>query len=327
MDIIMRTSAKISLITMMAVFILQPVYGQRLLNKLKEKVEERVERKVEERVDRKVDEEVDKQLDKVEESLEQNQSSAPGEESPERASDEQRMQRMLKGLGIAGDPVPIEESYSFDNLIQMHIKSSDKNGKTDSEGEFVTHFNPQANSMAYEVISGNMGQPGQGLFIIDIKNEAIIILSEEKGEKAGLVYGIGSFFGGDIQETEDIQSDETPENFLANPNLSKTGRTKTIAGYKCDEYKYSDEETESNIWITNDLKLDTRDYFNTLFKTNMYAKGFPWGYMMESTTIDKQSGEKSFMQVTKVDNNSGRRFSLSDYKITNLGSVKIPEQK
>ena len=69
------------------------------------------------------------------------------------------------------------------------------------------------------------------------------------------------------------------------------------------------------------------DYFNTLFKTNLYAQGFPWGYMMEVTTTDKQSGEKSFMQVTKVDNNSGKQFSLSDYKITNLGAVKMPKQE
>ena len=150
--------------TLMAVFMLQPVYGQRLLNKLKEKVEERVERKVEERVDRKVDEEVDKQLDKVEESLEQNQTSAPDKDSPEKASDEQRVQRMLKGLGVSGEPVPTEESYNYNNLIQMRIESFDKNGKIENEGEFVTHFNPQTQSMAYEVISGNMGEPGQGMF-------------------------------------------------------------------------------------------------------------------------------------------------------------------
>lgn len=313
--------------TVMAIFMLQPVCGQRLLNKLKEKVEERVERKVDERVDRKVDEEVDKQLDKIEESLEQNQNSTPDEENPERASDEQRVQRMLKGLGVSGDPVPVEDSYDYNNLIQMHIESFDKNGKIENEGEFVTHFNPRTKSMAYEIISGNMGQPGQGMFIIDIKNEAIIILSEEKGEKTGLVYGIGAFFDKAGEELQDTELDETPENFLANPNLTKTGKTKTIAGYKCDEYKYSDEESETSFWITNDLKLDTRDYFNTLFKTNLYAKGFPWGYMMESTTIDKQSGEKSFMQVTRVDNNSGKRFSLSEYKVTNLGSFKMPQKE
>ena len=323
----MKTLGKFFLAAVITVFFLQPVHGQKFLNKLKEKVEEKVENKIEERAERKVDESIDKQLDKVEEAVEQNEPSATGEEGGGKTSDEQRMQRMLKGLGISGDPVPVETSYSFNNLIQMHIESFDKDGKLNSEGEFVTHFNPNTTSMAYEVISGNMGQPGQGLFIIDMKNEAVIILSEEEGKKSGLVYGIGAFFGKESEELQNTELDETPENFLANPNLSKTGKTKNIAGYKCDEYKYSDEESESHIWITNDLKLDTRDFFNTLFKTNMYAKGFPWGYMMESTTIDKETGEKSFMQVTKVDNNSDKRFSLSDYTMTNLGSFKMPPQE
>jgi len=46
--------------------------------------------------------------------------------------------------------------------------------------------------------------------------------------------------------------------------------------------------------------------------------------MMEATTIDKESGEKSVMQVTRVDSNSNTRFNLSDYQITNLGSFTMP---
>lgn len=149
-------------------------------------------------------------------------------------------------------------------------------------------------------------------------------LSEEKGEKTGIVYGMGaSFFSiGETYEEETLE--ETPEAYLANPNVKKTGRTKTIAGLKCEEYKYNDEESESEIWITQDLKMNTQDFFSTLFKSNLYARGVPWGYMMEATTIDKESGEKSVMQVTRVDSNSNTRFNLSDYQITNLGSFTMP---
>jgi hypothetical protein len=70
--------------------------------------------------------------------------------------------------------------------------------------------------------------------------------------------------------------------------------------------------------------MNTRDFFSTLFKTNLYARGVPWGYMMEATTLDKKTGEKSVMQVTRADANSNTRFNLSDYKITNLGSFTMP---
>jgi hypothetical protein len=52
-----------------------------------------------------------------------------------------------------------------------------------------------------------------------------------------------------------------------------------------------------------------------------------WGYMMEATSIDKSSGDKSLMQVTKVDASSNIKFSLSDYEITNLGSFQLPAEE
>jgi hypothetical protein len=197
----------------------------------------------------------------------------------------------------------------------------------ESEGEFITHLNPQTKSMGYQMISGNMGQPGQGMFIIDAENGATIILSEENGEKTGIVYGLGTFFStlGETYQEEEIP--ETQENYLLNPNVKKTGRTKNIAGYKCEEYTYNDEESESEIWITTDLKMNTHDFFSTLFKTSMYSQGIPWGYMMEATTRDKVSGEKSIMQVTRVDQNSNTRFVLADYKVSNLGSFQVQAEE
>ena len=324
----MRTLVKFVILALMMTFFMQPVFGQRFLKKLQEKVEEKVEQKVEERVDKKVDQAIDDQLDKVEESIEQNESESPKDQEGTTNKDEhgqQRMQRILKGMGISGDPVPVEDSYSYSNLIEMHIESFSKNGEKEDEGEFITHYNPQLKNMAYEVVSGNIGEPGKGLFIIDLKNEAIIILGEENGNKTGLVYGMGSFMNSAEEPSDEIIIDESPEAYIADPNITKTGRTKTIAGYKCEEYKYDDEETESNIWITEDIKINTKDFFSTLFSTGLYSRGIPWGYIMEVTTTDKQTKERSFMQVTRVDENSNTRFSLADYEIHNLGSLKIPE--
>ena len=50
----------------------------------------------------------------------------------------------------------------------------------------------------------------------------------------------------------------------------------------------------------------------------------PWGFIMESETINKNNNERSIMQVTDIDNNANKKFDLSSYQITNLGSMKIP---
>lgn len=323
----MKTILRITFSAFIVMVLAQPSNGQRLLKRLQEKVQEKVEEKVEERTEQKVDEAIDKQLDKIEDSLDKNTDGESGsaETSEQRAKErEQRMQNILKGIGVSGEPVPVADSYIFNHLIEMHVESYNKNGKKESEGEFITHLSPNSKSMAYQVVSGNMSKPGQGMFIIDAENGATIILNEENGEKTGIVYGMGAFFSslGETYNEENLE--ETPDAYLANPNVKKTGRSKTIAGYKCEEYKYDDEETESEVWITQDLKMNTQDFFSTLFKTSLYARGVPWGYMMEATSTDKKSGEKSIMQVTRVENNTNTRFTLADYQVTNLGSFTMP---
>jgi hypothetical protein len=182
--------------------------------------------------------------------------------------------------------------------------------------------------MAYEFVSGDMAEPDLGLIIIDAKNGATIILSEEKGKKTAIAYGLGTFFQTVHDESlEDLDLTETPETYLMNPNVEKTGRSKTIAGLSCEEYKYTDENAVSNIWITKDLKMNTQDFFGALFKTSLYSHGMGWGYMMEATTVDKESGDKSVMEVTKVDKNSNTKVLMSDYEVTNIGSFGAPPKE
>lgn len=328
----MKKLIKITVLALFAVAILTPAHGQRLLKRLQEKAQEKIENKIEQRVEKKVDEGIDNALDSIENSLEKKEGTEIESDSSTSSDREERMQQrmqgIMKGLGMSGEPVPYEENYNFDYKIQMHIESFNKSGEQTSTGEFITHLDPDSKSMAYEVVSGDMANPGQGMFIIDSENGAMIILNEENGEKTGIVYGIGAFFQtlGQTYE-EEVDLSDSPETYLANPNVKKTGRTKTISGYRCEEYVFKDENTESEIWITKDLKMNTHDYFSTLFKTSLYSQGIGWGYMMEVTSLDKSNGNKSFMQVTDIDKNSNVSFDLSGYQVTNLGSFTMPAEQ
>ena len=319
----MKRLLKCIVLPMLLMLFIQPANAQ-LLKRLKEKAQEKMEQKAEERAEKKMDEKIDEGLDKVEESLENENNTEENSESDREARMQQRMSGLMKGMGMSGEPVPVADNYNFDYKIQMHIESYDKKGKQESTGEFITHLNPDNNSMAYEFVSGDMAQNGQGMFIIDADNGAMIILNDD--EKSGIVYGIGSFMQSLGETYVDEELEDSPETYLSNPNVKKTGKTKTIAGYKCEEYEYTDEEnkTKSNIWITKDLKMNTQDFFSTLFKTNLYSHGMGWGYMMEATTQNLENDEKTIMQVTDVDDNSNAAFSLSNYQVTNLGSFTMP---
>lgn len=313
----MKTIKGILTLIIFSVFIIQPILGQNLLKRISDKTL----KKAEQRFEKKADEKIDKELDKVEEKLEKDTEEEIKNSNNNNGFD---LKGIMSSMGLSGEPVPIADSYEFNHLIQMHIESLDKNGKKESEGEFVTHLNSNTKCMAYQPIGGDMAKNNQGLFIVDMENEAMIMLNEEKGKKNGIVYGMKGFMQsmGETYDPEELE--ETPKTYLENPNVSKTGRTKTIAGLKCEEFIYKDENTESNIWITKDMKLNTKDFFSTIFKTSMYSHGMGWGYLMEATSINKENGKKSVMQVTRIDENSNVRFLMSSYEITNMGSINLP---
>jgi len=322
----MKSFSKLFFVLLLTLFTIQTAHSQAILKKIQRSAERKIEQRAEESVNKQVDKQIDKRIDdvfdKLDESLEGNDSS----NTSGSRTDEERMSSILKGIGISGEPVPFEDNYAFDNLIQMHVENYKKNGKLDDTGDINIHFAPDSKSMAYEIISGDLSKNGQGMFIVDAENGAMIILNNDNGKKSGIIYGMGAFFQsiGQTYNDENVDLSDSPETYLANPNVTKTGRTKTVSGYKCEEYKYNDENTESEIWITKDLKLSAQDFFSTLFQTSMYANGMGWGYPMEVTSIDKNSGEKSLMQVTKVDKNSNKKFAMSEYQITNLGSFTMP---
>lgn len=298
--------------------------AQNLLRNLKNKAQNKIEEKIEQRAEKEADKAIDKQLDKVEEAIFSNDTASTSSGT----YGNQRMMNMLQGMGINGEPVTYEEKYDFNKLVQMHFESFNSEGEKISTGEFITHLSDQSKHVAYEFVSGDMSDQSKGIFIIDAENEAAIIVGEADGEKNAIIYGLGSMSAmSDTEDLNDIDFSETPENYLANPNVTKTGRTKTIAGYKCSEYTYKDEESNSSFWITEDLKMNTQDYFSTLFNTSIYSSGMGWGYMMAGTTVNEKTGEKSSMEVTDVDNNSNKSFKISDYNVTNIGNFSMPNQE
>ena len=330
----MKNVIRIGLLMIFGFFIAKGSSAQGLMKGLKIKAQDKIEQRIEQRANEKIDREIDKQLDNAEDELfkkekeEEEKDNNGNSDSNGNNNSDERLTSMMKRMGVGGAPVPIKDGYSFNSLVQMNIESFDGTGKKISEGEFITHLSSNSKSMAYEFISGDMAEPGMGMIIVDAENNATIILSEEKGQKTALVTGLGTVFESLKEENiEELDLTETPETYLANPNVSKTGRSKTIAGFKCEEYKYTDVNSVSNYWITQDIKMNTKDFFSTLFKTSLYTHGMAWGYMMEATTVNTVNGEKSSMTVTKVDKNSNRKISMSDYQITNLGSFAPPAEK
>ncbi len=231
---------------------------------------------------------------------------------------------MLSRMGMSSEPIPIEDAYAFSNSITANLKSYNAKGKLESDGDFITFITPGSTNFAYEFTNNTEGEQGKGFFIIDAKNSATIILSEDGSDKTGLVYGFK-----DYNQTSETSAEtaDVPDPAGYNSNLRKTGRSKKILGYTCDEYEYEDETSKASYWITNDLKMESGDYMSNIFKTSVYSHGMPWGYMLECNSTDKSSGDKSDYVVTDINPKANKKILLSEYQITNFGNMMMPAEK
>jgi hypothetical protein len=94
--------------------------------------------------------------------------------------------------------------------------------------------------------------------------------------------------------------------------------TKTIAGFKCQGYRFSDEATRADIWMCEEFSPDLRRIFertrsgNSLFNTFVPAV-LPTGMLLEIRTENRKSGESMLMTFTGLSSENPLVIRMSDY--------------
>jgi hypothetical protein len=218
---------------------------------------------------------------------------------------------MMNAMGLTGN-VEHETEYSFDAYIQMEITTYKKNGNLDDQVVYDNYLHKEDADYAMVFKDGN----DKSIIIFDTKNSAMLILSESDGEKTGFATTIDPEAMADL--VEDYEEEEEVDMDSYRP--VKTGKTKQILGYSCDEYLVKDVETEVHMWVSEKLGKEMRkewmsnkQTFGAMF-THAYALN---GMVLEYDVMDKDGG-KSVMQVKKIDMNHSHKVNTSGYTIMSM---------
>ena len=318
------TIALIGLISFTAV----PVSGQSLL----ERMAKHAKKKAQQEAEKRGEEQIDKQIEKAFDHVEKKYGKEERKEKHDSSGDHNAaFNDMMKQMGVSSAPLTLEDNYDFSSSVTMNFKTYAKDGTLESDGDMVSYYNSGMDYIAYEFKDGtikNANNEKTGLFILDFKNKATIILGTDNEEKSGIAYGLGNMINKeefDAETKDNPQFKKDKEEFKGkNPYLKKTGNTKTIAGYKCDEYTYDNEDVFSRFWITNEISWNNEDLLRYTFTSSIYSYAGTNGFLMESETTDKKTGEKMIYKVTEINNNISKDIDLSQYQITNLGNMNMP---
>ena len=229
----------------------------------------------------------------------------------------------MDALGLSGN-VDYESNYSFDAYIQMEISNYKKNGNLDDQVLYDNYVNKSQADYAMVFADGQ----DQSTIIFDTKNSAMLILSDSDGEKTGFATSIDPEAMADWAE-EYSEDEDLEESDLTPYNMKKTGKSKDILGYHCEEYLVEDEETEIRMWVSEKLGKEMRkewmknqQTFGAMFM-HAYALN---GMVLEYNVLDKDNGKKTTMLVTKIDLNHNHSVSTGGYAVMSMRQ-KTQEEK
>ncbi|MFO7822536.1 MAG: DUF4412 domain-containing protein [Cyclobacterium sp.] len=286
-----------------------------LLKRIKRAASEGVSRAVERTVEKEVAKATQRQLEKAFSNLYGDMgSTADGSEGGN--------YDFSKIMGSINTDVETESSYSFSGLAVMEINSTDEKGKAQDPIVFNSFLSDNPDFFGMEFIDPESKNTAEkAVIIMDHKNQATVMLMDNEDGKSSMAFSIdweGMMEGAAAMEEEDEASTMDAENF----SFEKTGSTKDILGYTCDEYRVMSEDMEGSYWlsqsaivgmesfwsknspfITKKMKEENQEYFNNL----------PEGNILEMDFTSKEDQSRTQMKMIEIDTNKTSNFDLAEY--------------
>ncbi len=223
--------------------------GNMLKNRVNKAINKRIEDKIDTAVNKRVGELQDQNAD-----AQAQEGEAPRGQGAENIN----LGNLLSGKITAR----YNETYNFNNRIYMVTEMYDR--KDVVRSDMYVYFSDSSPDGGFEAkMQGTSEGEEMSMTmtsVFDAANKVFIVLTDMGAMKMGVISEIPEETQGEAQNSGQGRSGIGTSKAV----VSKTGNTKVIAGYKCDEYLFTDPETKEhgNLWVTRDLRLtsDKRIY-------------------------------------------------------------------
>ena len=198
-----------------------------------------------------------------------------------------------------------ESDYKFDTYLQLEI--SDPGDDNIVYNAYLTR-----DGSSYAVLFTEGG--AKSVIVVDTKNSTVLMLSDNEGEKTGVALAVNPEALAEI--TAEVQVDDV--SYASN----KTGNTKEILGYTCEEYLIEEDGTTSQLWVSEELGKEVEQDM----LSNQYIFGGAFihsagmnGMVLEYHFTDDSSGDTRTLKVTKIDLKASYSINVGDYAVMSMG--------
>ena len=216
-------------------------------------------------------------------------------------------------FGNRGTTIAHSDNYSFKSRMVMDMTLYDE-GKEAGAMTYTLHFSVDDGNGAMVskgTINSDEGtMPMESTIIMDNSNKCMIMLTNVGGQKMAMISSL---------DAEAAEQNGKPENV----KITKTGRSKTIIGYKCDEYKVEEDKTYSFVWITRDIKHPfTGKEMKSSGMVGFYDQGELSGGMFLETESYDEGKLVAKSVTTEINFNAPFTVSVEGYSMMQFNNRK-----
>lgn len=289
-------------------------------NKVDE-VKDRAEQKAENRLDRRIDQGIDKGLDKLE-GLFKRKKKKKNKNSGNSQIDNNSSNNDSPNINLGGmfgkqKEVHLPNQYNFVADMTMEMKNYKKNPDK-ADVNTVKYLFPSKDKEYFGFTMAETTEKNSPQYTSILHPKELIVFMPMDGQKYYYVMDFENMAA--HEEDDDNEQDAIPE-------LKKTGKTKKILGYHCEEYMMEDDEMKANYWITEEIKdmgqqmssvfFAMSQQFNKKKKQKLEKKDWPFpekGMVLELINYDKKSKETTSATAIEVNENKASSFDPSPYQ-------------
>lgn len=267
-----------------------------------------------------------KAADKAEREADSLAQQKAGEEINKKveAAGENREQKGVNLGGIWGGKVNLkyENAYSFRNY--MYMQSEIYSDKNVIKVDYYIYYNDDNLNGCVEtstyVDTEDRSAPMKTSILYDASNKCMLMLTDLGSTKMGMISAVP-----DDEEEPAAGKEETPKS-----TMTKTGNTRVIAGYKCDEYIYREqgEKTYEKIWVTRDYKMNANQKAMSKSGLPAYASELPEGGVVMAMEVYDENNKMTMKSETKeIKTNISHTVNVSGYPLRQININQMESQQ
>jgi hypothetical protein len=214
--------------------------------------------------------------------------------------------------------VEVDESYNFTGFSILEMTGLDEKGKAIEPVILKAYLSEDSNITGMEFSEKTKKTDEVYVMIFDFNRNISITLFENDGQKMRMAFGYdyaAMSQGVDFEGTNEGGDDQ-------NVSFKKTGNTKNIMGYDCEEYLVETDDNITRFWVTKTPITGQASFWgqNNPFLTARMKdhnpdlfKNLPSGNMMEAYMESKKDKSLMEMKVTDLKENQPKSFLMSEY--------------